>query len=246
MNKLLKKMIAGGMALVVSVGVAQARENYSWKTFKGNLDANGIDELVLGSVFVGLFKDQDRPGNKRKDSLNVVVTDRKGVAHRCAWFNGIASYTYETRQRRGGTITQGNYIRLDEVSIALVGENKPWGGFIPIYDAKNGNFQTFIFHKRRWWENETGHLQKNIPAVTYELCPDFPKASKLGMGVNKQQTAKLYSELVEQHPGARILRPDLITEHTRVTWKRGEEEPPLTRGYWNAFSAHPCFGCGAK
>ena len=246
MNKLLKNMIAGGMALVVSVGVAQARENYSWKTFKGNLDANGIDELIQGSVFVGHLKATDRKGNKRREAVLVTATSKTGQYFRCAWYEDEVSYTVEKFHLAGGTFTQANRTRLDRISLGIRGKAEDWGGSIPIYDAKNGGFQTFIFHKRRWWENETGHLQKNIPAVTYELCPDFPKASKLGMGVNKQQTAKLYSELVEQHPGVRILRPDLITENTRVTWKRGEEEPPLTRGYWNAFSAHPCFGCGAK
>ena len=246
MNKLLKKMIAGGMALVVSVGAAHARENYSWKSFKSNLDANGIDALLDKAAFVGTFKEDDRRGEKRRDSVFIFAKDKNGLTHKCVWYGDEDNYRVDKRVRRGGTFTQANRIRLDEISVANPGAKEPRGGIIPIYDAKNGGFQTFIFHKRRWWENETGHLQKNIPAVTYELCPDFPKASKLGMGVNKQQTAKLYSELVKQHPGVRILRPDLITEQTRVTWKRGEEEPPLTRGYWNAFSAHPCFGCGAK
>jgi hypothetical protein len=243
MNKLLKKMIAGSVAFMLSAGIAQARESYSWKSFKGNLDANGIDELIQGSVFVGYFQDQNRPGIKQRDSIIVSAVDRSGKTFDCAWLDDTEGHSHNKFVTRGSTFTQANRIRLDRFGVADIGSNIENGGSIPIYNAKNGGFQTFIFHKRKWWENETGHLQKNIPAVTYELCPDFPKASSLGMGVNKKQTAKLYTELVKQHPGARILRPDLITDQTRVTWKRGEPEPPLTRGYWNAFSEHPCFGC---
>jgi hypothetical protein len=246
MTNLLKKMVLGACLLVLSAGTTTARENYSWNKFKSNLDSNGIDELIQGSAFVGTFTEDDFFGSKRRDSLFVFVTGQNGLVNKCVWYGDEEGYRIDKVVHRGGTFTQANQIRLDEISVADVGAKKSRGSVIPIYNGKNGGFQTFIFHKRRWWENETGHLQKNIPAVTYELCPDFPKASKLGFGVNKNQTAKLYSELIKQHPGVRILRPDLVTDDTKVTWKRGEAEPPLTRGYWNAFSAHPCFGCGSN
>ena len=239
----MKTIVVAGLAVSLSAGVSSARENYSWTKFKGNLDANGIDDLIQGSVFVAYFQDQDRPGVKQRNSVLISVVDKKGIAHNCRWLNGDDGFSKASFIYRGGTFTQANRIRLDRMGVGEVGSKQDNGGSIPVYDANNGSFKTFIFHKRRWWENKTGHLQKAIPAVTYELCPDFPKASKLGLKVNKYQTAKLYTEMMKQHPGVRILRPDLITEDTKVTWERGEAEPPLTRGYWNAFSEHPCFGC---
>ncbi|MEJ5220024.1 hypothetical protein WG622_17345 [Cognatishimia sp. D5M38] len=243
MKKLMKTLIVVGVSFALSTGVATARENYSWTKFKSNLDADGIDELIHGSVFVGTFAEDDRRGDPRRDSVAIFAIYGKGITHQCVWYGDQADYALDKRIRRGGTITQANRIRLDEVTVADVGASKPRGGSIPVYDASNGGFKLFIFHKRRWWENHTGRLQRSIPAVTYELCPNFPKASKLGMKINKAQTAKLYTEMMAQHPGVRILRSDLITEDTKVTWERGEAEPPLTRGYWNAFSEHPCFGC---
>ena len=239
----IKIVAALALALAVSAGTASARENYSWKTFKGNLDASGIDELIHGSVFVGYLKAAERPGEKHRGAPLIIASDSKGNTYRCAWWGGKNGHELDKYVRRGDTFTQANRIRLDRIAIADLRVTKSRGGVIPIYDSTNGAFKTFVFHKRRWWEDETGHLQRHIPAVTYELCPEFPKASTLGMKVNPHQTAKLYTEMMKQHPGVRILRPDLITEDTKVTWKRGEPEPPLTRGYWNAFSEHPCFGC---
>ena len=45
----------------------------------------------------------------------------------------------------------------------------------------------------------------------YTLCPDFPSPEELGVGVNEAQTAITYNKLLQQDPGRRILRPDLIT-----------------------------------
>lgn len=243
MQNLMKTLIVAGVSLALCAGAAIARESYSWTKFKGNLDANGIDELIRSTVFVGYFQDQNRPDIAQRDSVIINVTDEQGKAHDCSWWNGQDTFKYSGYIKRGGTFTQANRIRLDRMGVAEVGARADNGGSIPVYDGTNGSFQTFIFHKRRWWENRTGHLQRAIPAATWELCPEFPSAASLGLAVNPHQTAARYKEMMKQHPGIRILRPDLITEDTKVTWERGEPEPPLTRGYWNAFSEHPCFGC---
>ena len=73
---------------------------------------------------------------------------------------------------------------------------------------------TFVPNKppvKVFLRNGQGHLQKNIPAVVYKVCPGFPSARSLGVGVNKRQTATSYRRLVAQDAGQRIKRPDLVT-----------------------------------
>ena len=86
------------------------------------------------------------------------------------------------------------------------------------YDSKTGGLTTYIYDKRKWWEMETGHLQKALPAMTWELCPEFPLAETLGAKVNKKQTSKYYSELIKQDAGRRIKVPAYEAKEPLVTW----------------------------
>ena len=79
-----------------------------------------------------------------------------------------------------------------------------------LYDGHTGELTEFTEWRRRWWDWGRGHLQRRLPAAVWELCPTFPPAEELGVGVNHAQTAALYHELVAQHPGERILLPDLM------------------------------------
>ncbi len=63
-----------------------------------------------------------------------------------------------------------------------------------------------------WVQRHSGHLQERLPAATWTLCPDFPSAEELGVGVNHAQTATSYDRLVAQDPGRRIRRPGLVSE----------------------------------
>ena len=64
---------------------------------------------------------------------------------------------------------------------------------------------------KTWVTWNVGHLQERLPRAVWTLCPDFPSAEELGVGVNEKQTAITYDRLIAQDPGKRILRPDLIT-----------------------------------
>lgn len=86
------------------------------------------------------------------------------------------------------------------------------------YDSKTGGFSTFMFYKHKWWEMSTGHLQERLPAVVYELCPDFPSAKSLGARINHKQTAKYYHDLVKQDPGRRVLKPEYEAKTPPVVW----------------------------
>lgn len=86
------------------------------------------------------------------------------------------------------------------------------------YVPETGAIYGYSYWKRHWWEDGTGHLQEDLPAVTYTLCPGFPPAESLGLKVNRKQTSPFYSELVAQDPGRRVKRPDLVTEETWVRY----------------------------
>ncbi len=80
------------------------------------------------------------------------------------------------------------------------------------YNGKTGQLNTFLSKNRRWWESDVGHLQARIPAVVWDICPDFPSAESLGTEVNTKQTSRFYGEMVQQDPGERILRPQYVNE----------------------------------
>ena len=88
-------------------------------------------------------------------------------------------------------------------------------GQSPLYDGTTGQIVMYARgdkrDKRIWTTHNVGHLQERLPRAVYTLCPDFPPAEELGVGINKKQTATTYDALIAQNPGRRILRPDLIT-----------------------------------
>ncbi len=89
----------------------------------------------------------------------------------------------------------------------------------PLYDAATGEVLWFTPWRRKWWSWNPGHLQERLPVVTWTLCPDFPSAEELGVGINRAQTATTYRELIAQDPGRRIKRPDLVTPNARLTYE---------------------------
>lgn len=88
------------------------------------------------------------------------------------------------------------------------------------YDGETGELTTYLAQNRRWWESDVGHLQAKIPAVTWEICPNFPSAESLGAEVNHKQTARNYLELIAQDPGQRILRPQYQNDHAHEWYGR--------------------------
>lgn len=85
------------------------------------------------------------------------------------------------------------------------------GGLSPLYDGQTGGVIWYTYGDGYWWDWNRGHIQERLPAATWTLCPDFPSAASLGVGVNQAQTATSYEALLAQDPGRRILRPELVT-----------------------------------
>lgn len=95
------------------------------------------------------------------------------------------------------------------------------GGFQLLrYNGATGQLSTYLAVNRRWLESDVGHLQAKIPAVTWEVCPNFPSAESLGAQVNNEQTSMFYKELVAQDPGKRILRPQYQDDHAHEWYGR--------------------------
>ena len=88
-------------------------------------------------------------------------------------------------------------------------ENPGW--FSPVYDAATGDAIWYGPWRGRWRAWNIGHHQERLPATTWTLCPDFPSAGELGIGVNGLQTGVTYDAVLRQDSGRRILRPDLVT-----------------------------------
>ena len=92
-------------------------------------------------------------------------------------------------------------------------DTRPINGLSPLYDGATGEAIFYTPNDGVWWDWDVGHLQERLPASTWTVCPDFPSAEEIGVGVNARQTATTYPELVAQDPGRRILRPDLVTHN---------------------------------
>lgn len=88
------------------------------------------------------------------------------------------------------------------------------------YNGQTGELTTYLAKNQRWWESDVGHLQARIPAVTWDICPNFPSAESLGAQVNHKQTSRNYLQLLEQDPGQRILRPQYQNDHAHEWYGR--------------------------
>ena len=111
--------------------------------------------------------------------------------------------------RPGGRSKQNRDRVCGRYSQAGIREDPGWGS--PLYDAATGDAVWYGPWRGRWRAWDIGHHQERLPAIIWTLCPDFPSASELGMGVNQLQTAVTYDALLAQDRGRRILRPDLVT-----------------------------------
>ena len=72
------------------------------------------------------------------------------------------------------------------------------------YNSKDGTYEQWAWIDNIWNNWAHGHIQRDIPAVVYDICPGFPSPEELGMPLNEKQTARSYKALVKQHPGDRV------------------------------------------
>lgn len=180
-----------------------------------NLTKEDMAELLNGSTFVSRHGSEK---GAKTDTINIIHFATTGKYYHCDiradGFHWTDNWTtVDVNSSFAKVMRPAGYIYSD-------GEKyTPYGGSFSTYryDGETGALADLAYYKdygRRFWEYLVGHLQKGIPAITYESCPDFPTGKALGTFINKKQTSKLYHELIKQDPGQRIIRPDLITENT--------------------------------
>ncbi|WP_298937231.1 hypothetical protein [uncultured Ruegeria sp.] len=206
-----KPALTALLALTLTTGAALAEKRKTYKRYKifQNVAADHVQPLLANTARVSTWWT-----GKNKESggyLSVVWYASDGTAHGCsvsastgkpipAW---NATYTGRTvdRKRRDVRHPLFERVRDGERIYKLLR-----------YNGATGEMATFRIERNRWQETHFGHLQARIPAVTWEICPDFPSAESLGAEVNTRQTSRYYNELLKQDSGARILRPQFVNE----------------------------------
>ena len=178
----------------------------------GNVRADGLRELLAGSVLVS---ERVMRTPRRDKRLQIVHTGSDGRVASCQYEIVRADMALWRWSWRVGKVRNPDgrlrpVVQWDSRSYGL----NRGGPLSVLHDgATGGTVMHFSVGPRYWYWNQWfgGHLQERLPAVTWTVCPNFPSAEKLGVGVNHAQTALIYDELVAQDPGRRIRRPDLVT-----------------------------------
>ena len=188
--------------------LATAKRRPSWRHPPGNVRAEDYHALFGNTVMVvnlfGTWGQQRQKTGAFAGSLMLVFIGRDG---RYVWCSLRTDGQYETSDVRWSARkhTQRGYVYP-----ALA--NGPGAVLLsPFYDAASGEMIWYGPWRGRWWDWNIGHLQARLPASTWDICPDFPSAKELGVGINPKQTALTYDGILAQDPGRRILRPDLVT-----------------------------------
>ena len=175
----------------------------------GNVRAEDMRPLFDNNVLVISFGRESSTVGAPNHALKVVFIGKDGRYLFCAYDENV-DYFYEedhwapVKVKHAGTLSH----RLDP---AINNDNIQ--GLSPLYDGNTGQIVWYARGGPRntWYTWNPGHLQERLPRAVWTLCPDFPSAEELGVGVNEAQTAITYDRLIEQDPGRRVLRPDLIT-----------------------------------
>ena len=205
---------------------AQSREvhRHNGKFFQ-NVAAEHVMPLLGGRALVGHI-DYEGPGLKPSGGeVGITWYGKNGLQIICS---GLPSkgglYDIARIPVKGvvieNTRMQVRYPLLEGTITGIVEGNQASAPSYNLlrYNSKTGDLTNFWFYKHKWWEAGTGHLQERLPAVVYELCPDFPSAKSLGAEINHKQTAKFYHDLVKQDPGRRVLKPEYEAKTPPVVW----------------------------
>ena len=175
----------------------------------GNVRAEDMRELFNNNV---LLVDRGRKYSRigaPNHALKVIFFGRDGRYIWCSYNN---DNTYSTRDHHWAPVKvkhDGQLFHRLDGNI----HNDNHDGHSPLYDGATGQLVMYARGGPRntWHTWNPGHLQERLPRAVWTLCPDFPSAEELGVGVNEAQTAITYDRLIAQDPGRRVLRPDLIT-----------------------------------
>ncbi len=205
-----KPALTALLALILTTGavMAEKRKHYKTHKFFQNVAAEHVRPLLADTAWV--FTWWTGQNKEHGGYLSVVWTAANGDLYGCsvnakgknasAW-PAVYSGRIVDRKWRDVRYPLWEWVRDGERIYKLMK-----------YNGVTGDLDTFYQEGTRWLEGHGGHLQARIPAVTWEICPDFPSAESLGAEVNTRQTSRYYNELLAQDPGERILRPQYVNE----------------------------------
>lgn len=196
--------LGAALALCATAATAGTRDIHKHGDFFQNVKAEHVQPLLGGTAYVSHVDYEGKSGNG-----NVIIAwySSNGQRYRCEGYpdRGVA-YEYD-RKNYNGIMRESKYLRMRHPLVQYQKKGGKAGFDLIRYDAATATLTNYWYQNYRWWEMRTGHLQSELPAVTWELCPDFPSAKSLGARVNKKQTAKFYNDLVRQSPGKRVKKP---------------------------------------
>ena len=193
-------IIASILALASPVAAREVtkRKAYKHGKFFQNVKAEHVVPLLKNTALI-----------TRTPNLRGKVGDLIKIVY-YADYKFYYCYHYEMKHYTGpsidfyGTTFKSDLINARYPLLEEIHETGGVGYFALDYDSKTGGLTIYIYDKRKWWEMDTGHLQKALPAMTWELCPEFPSAETLGAQVNEKQTSKYYSELIKKTQGGAL------------------------------------------
>ena len=175
----------------------------------GNVRAEDMRELFNNRVMLADAAREFSRIGAPDHALKVIFFGRDGRYAWCSYGEGVKYFFADhvwapVKVKHDGQL----FHRLDGHI-----HNDNHDGHSPLYDGATGQLVMYARGgpRKTWVDWNVGHLQERLPRAVWTLCPDFPSAEELGVGVNEAQTAITYDRLIEQDPGRRVLRPDLIT-----------------------------------
>jgi len=210
--------IAATLASVLAApAMAGNRDIQKHGKFFQNVKAEHVAPLFSGAVYVSHI-DYDGIGKKRAGGELAIIWFKGGISHLCIGFPSFGTPYVHSSQPYKGAVIQNNKMAVQYPLVEYSKENSEKGYDLFRYDGATGEVTNYWFQKNRWWEMRTGHLQSELPAVTWDLCPAFPSAKSLGARVNKKQTAPFYNDLIAQDPGKRVLKPQYEAKEETAVW----------------------------
>ena len=176
----------------------------SYRSPPGNVRAENFRALFGDRVMISRNTD---PADASIDTIKIIFIGADGRYIWCSTNREEGSFWHNHPWRAEIYSTRSGFAPLLNPNT----EEGPLPGLSPLYDGATGGIIWHTLVRDRWWDWNRGHLQERLPAAVYTQCPDFPSPEELGVEVNAAQTATSYDALIAQDPGARILRPDLVT-----------------------------------
>ena len=173
----------------------------------GNVRAEDMYALFAGTVLV---VDRGRKHSKVSGLVNhallVAFTGKDG---RYVWCSYGFTPDYYHRENKWAPTKFRHANTYQHLFDPAIENNRR--GLSTLYDGDTGQVVQYRHRDQKWHPRNLGHIQERLPRAVYTLCPEFPSPEELGVDVNEAQTAVTYDKLLQQDPGRRILRPDLIT-----------------------------------